>query len=306
MHAIIRIWSHIIPERALACSFNLEYLLVGGWDSRPGYNRPFTWYDWLAGGWGGRADRDGINVTTPVFGPGLQIQPLEGQERLCPVITTKHEIITDSGGPGKFRGGCGLEKGGALTECEKTVVSYEADRERAVSWGILGGLPAMPQGVWLREGSPDVEYLGCLFSDVPLKRGDWFSRPSSGGGGLGDPLKRDPKLVLEDVIDGYVSPERAKKDYGVVIESIDPEVYEYSIDWDATEKEREYIRKHRKDWLETDPEQVRQIFLKGEIDNLDLYRRYFVLLDRGNKQVLPRSTGQYRELIKKLTLPYWK
>ena len=63
--------------------------------------------------------RDGSTATAPVFGVGLAVQPVEGQERLSPVVTSRHAIVTDSGGPGRFRGGCGVEKGGQLTECER-------------------------------------------------------------------------------------------------------------------------------------------------------------------------------------------
>lgn len=306
MNSIFELWSYIMPERAIACSFNLEYLLVGGWDKRPGYNRHFMWYDWMVGGWGGRNGKDGPNATAPIFGAGLMIQPLEGQERLAPVITTKHEIVTDSGGPGKWRGGCGVEKGGILTDCERTVVSYCADRERSITWGIYGGLPGIPQGAWLNPGTPEERYLGVVFSNVPLKSGDHFTRPSSGGGGFGDPLERDPKLVLEDVIDGYVSIERARKDYGVVVKPVDPDLCIYEIDWEATEKEREYIRANRRKWLEEDPEKVREMFLKGEIDYLDVIRRYGVILDRRTLKVLPKTTEQFRAMLKRRTVPYWK
>ena len=57
------------------------------------------WYDWMAGGHGGRYDRYGVNATSPTFGLGLSVQPCEGQERLSPVVTMKHEMITDSAGP---------------------------------------------------------------------------------------------------------------------------------------------------------------------------------------------------------------
>ena len=115
MNALFELWSQIMPERAMACSFNLEYLLVGGRDARSQSRPIFMWYDWMAGGWGGRNGKDGANATAPVFGAGLAVQPLEGQERLTPVLTTSHEILPDSGGPGRFRGGCGVRKGGRLT-----------------------------------------------------------------------------------------------------------------------------------------------------------------------------------------------
>ncbi len=68
-----------MPERALACSFNLEYLLVGGRDARHEGRPIFMWYDWMVGGWGGRNGKDGSNATAPIFGVGLAVQPLEGR-----------------------------------------------------------------------------------------------------------------------------------------------------------------------------------------------------------------------------------
>ena len=285
MNACFELWSQIIPERALACSFNLEYLLIGGWDKRANYDRYFMWYDWMAGGHGGRIDRDGANALSPVFGLGLSIQPCEGQERLCPIVTTKHEIITDSGGPGKYRGGCGVEKGGILTKVKDTVMSYCCDRSRSVTWGLFGGLPSYPHGAWLNPGKENEQFLGAIFSNVKIREGDSFTRPSAGGGGLGDPLERAPEAVLEDVIDGYVSIARAEKDYGVVIREIDKELDQYEIDYEATQKAREFIRKNRKQWLQEDMDKVMDMYKKGEIDQLDLIRRYGVIIDMQTGEV---------------------
>ena len=90
MNAIFELWSQVMPERAMAAAFNLEYLLVGGTDTRRDGDSIFMWYDWMAGGWGGRNGKDGANATSPVFGVGLAVQPLEGQERLSPVVTSAH------------------------------------------------------------------------------------------------------------------------------------------------------------------------------------------------------------------------
>ena len=306
MNAIFELWSGIMPERALACSFNLEYLLIGGYDRRFNDRKYFMWYDWMAGGHGGRVDRDGANSTSPVFGLGLSVQPLEGQERLSPVITTRHEIITDSGGPGKYRGGCGVEKGGILTEIQQTVMSYCCDRSRAITWGILGGLPSMPHGVTLNPNTENERFLGTIFSNVPLQKGDSFTRPAAGGGGLGDPLERDVHAVLEDVIDEYVSIERAKKDYGVVIKEIDKDLDLFEIDYEATKTEREYIRRNRKAWLETDPHEVERMYVNGEIDKFDVIRKYGVIMDYASDKVLINSTKQYRKAMIKRSLQHWK
>jgi N-methylhydantoinase B len=305
MNATFELWSRVLPERALACSFNLEYLLVGGWDRRPGYDRQFMWYDWMVGGWGGRNGKDGSTATAPVFGVGLMIQPLEGQERLTPVVTTHHAILRDSGGPGLYRGGCGVVKGGILTQNERSVMSYSCDRERSVTFGIEGGLPGYPHGAWLNPNAADGTFLGAIFSGLPVKEGDEFDRPSSGGGGFGDPLLRDPALVLEDVIDDYVSVERARKDYGVVITSVAADNRELAIDLDATERERAEIRAHRKGWLEEDPETVAGKYRAGEIDLLDTIRRYGVIVNQRDGQLLPRTTAQFREMLRHRTAAHW-
>jgi N-methylhydantoinase B len=305
MSAIFELWSTIMPERAIACSFNLEYLLVGGRDGRKGDGSFFMWYDWMVGGWGGRNGKDGTNCTSPLFGVGLAVQPFEGQERLTPVITDRHEIVTDSGGPGRFRGGCGVEKGGTLTQAEKSVMSYCCDRARNIAWGVAGGLPSTPHGVWLNKGTDQERYLGAVFSNVAVQSGDSFTRPSAGGGGYGDPLERPALEVLEDVIDGYVSIERALIDYGVVVLAVDPDLDLYSIDEAATLASRDDIRMKRLGRLSEDPESVAARFRSGELSDLDLIRQYGVIVDWGSGELFPKTTQQFRDLLSKRAVDYW-
>ena len=306
MNSIYEIWSKIMPQRALACAFNLEYLLTGGLDARRPEKPIFMFYDWLPGGWGGRNGKDGCNVTTACFGTGLMSQPVEGQERANPILTTEFEILTDSAGPGKWRGGAGVRKTSIMLEAEKTVISYICDRERAIVWGIEGGLPSMPHGLSIKQAGAEKEHwLGSVFSDVPIGSGDVFSRPTAGGGGFGDPLERDPALVLEDVADGYVSIERAAKDYGVVLTVVDAELCAYAVDETATKATREAIRRERIGWLATDPEEVAASYRAGKIDRLDVVRRYAVVLDWDTGALLPVSTGQFREMFHKRTASTW-
>ena len=300
MNAIFELWSQVMPERAMAASFNLEYLLVGGTDTRREGDSIFMWYDWMAGGWGGRNGRDGANATSPVFGVGLAVQPLEGQERLSPVVTSGHEILPDTGGPGRWRGGCGVRKGGRLTDVRSTVMSYCCDRARSVTWGIEGGLPSYPHGVWLND-----EFLGAVFSNVPVKPGDAFTRPSAGGGGFGDPLERDPAAVRDDVADGYVTAERARKDYGVVVRAVDAELAQYEVDAEATERERAQIGAARRGWLAEDPESVAQRYRSGDVDVFDAIRRYGVILDWGSGRLFPRTTEQFRAMLARRAVAHW-
>jgi N-methylhydantoinase B len=306
MGAVFEIWSEILPDRAIACSFNLEYLLVGGRDCRSAGHPYFMWYDWMVGGWGGRNGKDGSNCTAPLFGVGLAVQPLEGQERLSPVVTTGHQIVTDSGGPGLYRGGCGVEKGGTLTEAERTVMSYCCDRARSITWGINGGLPSLPHGVWLNKGTEAQRFLGAVFSNVPVGPGDTFTRPSAGGGGFGDPLERDPERVKDDVADGYVSIARALTDYGVVVTEVDVQLASYEVDRDDTARERDRIRAERISWLEEDPEEVARRYREGALDSLDLVRHYGVIVDWGTGELLARTTEMFRAMLRRRAVAHWK
>jgi N-methylhydantoinase B len=305
MNAVFELWAEVLPERAMACTFNLDYLLIGGRDTRHEGKPYFMWYDWMVGGWGARNGRDGWAATGPVFGVQLGTQPFEGQERLSPVLTTCHELMVDSGGPGEFRGGLGVQKGGTLYACERTVVSYCCDRERSITWGLWGGLPSIPHGVWVNQGQENERYLGSLFSGVPLQQGDTVQRPSAGGGGLGDPLKRDPEAVLSDVVEGYVSVARAKKDYGVVVEEVDADLAEYRLDEQATLAERARIASHRKAWLDESAEKVAARYRAGELDMFDLIRQYGVIVDWGSGELLAQTTEAFRDMLKRRTVPYW-
>ena len=306
MNAIFEMWSQIIPERAIACAFNLEYLLAGGRDARKPEKPIFMFYEWLPGGWGGRNGKDGADVTTACFGTGLMSQPNEGNERVNPTRTTEFQIKRDSAGPGKWRGGVGVQKTSLLLEAEGAVMSYICDRERAVVWGVEGGLPSMPHGLTIRRAGEDADtWLGSVFSDYPVYTGDEFARPTAGGGGFGDPLERDPAHVMEDVIDDYVSIERAKVDYGVVVKAIDPDLCEYEVDADATQAARADIRANRKDWARMDPHMVSARYKAGEINSLDAVRRFAVILDWENGDVLEKTTAQFRESFEKRSVAHW-
>ncbi|MDI6024796.1 hydantoinase B/oxoprolinase family protein [Corticibacterium sp. UT-5YL-CI-8] len=306
MNSIFEMWSKIMPERAIACAFNLEYLLAGGRDARKPEKPIFMFYEWLPGGWGGRNGKDGADVTTACFGTGLMSQPNEGNERVNPTRTTEFQIKQDSAGPGKWRGGVGVQKTSVLLEAEGAVMSYICDRERAVVWGVEGGLPSMPHGLTMKRSGEDTDiWLGSVFSDYPVHSGDEFARPTAGGGGFGDPLQRDPAKVMEDVIDDYVSLTRAKTDYGVVIREIDRDLCQYEIDAEATEACRADIRANRKDWARMDPTEVSRRYKSGEIDSLDAVRHYAVILDWETGEVLPKTTAQFRESFEKRTVAHW-
>jgi N-methylhydantoinase B len=145
----------------------------------------------------------------------------------------------------------------------------------------------------MREGERP-RFLGAVFSGVPLNPGDRFERPSAGGGGLGDPLERDPAQVLEDVIDGYVTVQGAERDYGVVANALDAEIDDWHIDAAATETLRAEMRRARAGWLKETPESVVERLRNGEISKTDAIRRYGVICDWNDYTLLPETTRQFR------------
>src|SRR5262249_5280039 len=183
-------------------------------------------------------------------------------------------------------------------------MSYMCDRARSITWGIEGGLPSIPLGVWLTRDDEET-FLGAVFSNVPCEAGDRFTRPSARSGGFGDPLDRDPIAGRGDVTECYVSGEGGSKDYGVVIRELDGELCEYKIDGGATSAERERIRAERRRWLEEDPESVAERYRRGEVDQLDVIRRHGVVLDWGTGELLPHSTEQFRAMLGRRMVPHW-
>lgn len=164
----------------------------------------------LAGGFGGKSGLDG-QPTTP--GPSnMGVVPAEVWESMTSVSVLKRELLADSGGPGEFRGGVGQEvilrndTGNLLT------VSFMGLRTAFPAAGFLGGRPgALRQYAINGEPAhPKGRYV--------LEPGDVITLREAGGGGYGDPSKRSPQAVLEDVRNGFVSAAGAMRDYGVTVD----------------------------------------------------------------------------------------
>jgi N-methylhydantoinase B len=176
-------------------------------------------------GFGGHAGGDGENGIMHLTEPGCRNNPVEVLETKAPWIVENYALRPDSGGPGKHRGGLGLTRtyrfladSSALTLVKKT---------KTKPWGMAGGRDGENGYVVVRPGTEREEVSGSIYESMAA--GEVLVNHSGGGGGWGDPLTRDPERVLEDVRNGYVSLERARDDYGVVI---DPETT--SIDHEAT------------------------------------------------------------------------
>ncbi len=214
-----------------------ETIRYTGFYGRDADGNEFLSREVLGGGSGGRYYADGSDVIHIV--PDSRNQPAEFSETRFPVLVEKLALWTDSGGPGYRRGGLGYEKEyRVLVDCH-TIVT--ADRVRLGCYGIKGGKAGQPFGVYV-DAEGRNEKLGGLVDGEPLLAGQLLRVRTTGGGGWGDPLEREPERVQIDVAQGKVSYEAARNDYGVVLtESGDgPE-----IDFAATETLRAELRETR-------------------------------------------------------------
>jgi N-methylhydantoinase B len=193
----------------------------------------------LGGGSGGRAYADGNDAIHIV--PDSRNQPAEFTETRFPLLVEKLALRTDSGGAGKRRGGLGYEKHyRALVDC-RTIVT--ADRVRLGCYGLNGGEAGQPFCVTVdAEGSP--RDLGGLVDGEPLLAGQIVRVVTTGGGGWGDPLEREPELVQRDVIEGKVSLDAARDAYGVVL-NVHQGTEQSTIDTAATDALRQKLKATR-------------------------------------------------------------
>jgi N-methylhydantoinase B len=183
----------------------IRYWGVHGTDSE---GRWYLLREVLGGGSGGRFYADGSDAIHIV--PDSKNLPAEFAETRFPVLIEKLALATDSGGPGRRRGGLGYDKHIRLLR-DAWFVST-ADRARLGCYGVAGGRAGMPY-----QASVDGAALGGMNDDVPLSAGALLRLRTTGGGGWGDPFDREPELVLQDVARGLVSEEAAEREYGVVI-----------------------------------------------------------------------------------------
>ena len=173
---------------------------------------PFLSREVLGGGSGGRYYADGSDAIHIV--PNSRNQPAEFTETRFPILVEKLGLWADSGGAGTYRGGLGYEKEyRMLVDCS-TIVT--ADRVRLGCYGVNGGQAGQPFGAYV-DAEGRNEKLGGLVDNEPIKAGEVLRVRTTGGGGWGDPLDRDAAAVLHDVIQGKVSRDGARNDYGVVI-----------------------------------------------------------------------------------------
>ena len=201
---------------------------VGFGGEDPSTGEYYSYYETVAGGYGGRSGSDGPDAVQTHI-QNTQNAPIEETELNYPVRITRYSLIPDSEGPGQFRGGLGLCREYTFPGHEPVFTTL-ADRARFAPHGLFGGEKGELARYRLLFDSEE-EKLSSK-ATVRLREGQVVRLETCGGGGYGPPFDRNPQLVQQDVREGKISTRRARERYGVVIRS------EGSIDVAETERLR--------------------------------------------------------------------
>jgi N-methylhydantoinase B len=231
---VLKALGQFIPERAVGSSGGGGGVRIVGSGKSTG--KPWVFMELLDTALGASAKQDGVSLIHGTLGVGqFRPGPIEIHETEFPMRVLRFDVRSDSGGPGKFRGGLGCTREYQLLEDAAVRVRGKGEmRSKFPPWGVLGGKAART-GAYFING----EELAETVREAPMKPGDVVRVNMNAGGGYGDPLERDPESVLGDVLDGYVSIHGARDDYGVVI---DPD--KLIVDAAATQTRRNQMRVH--------------------------------------------------------------
>ncbi|MCO8307304.1 hydantoinase B/oxoprolinase family protein, partial [Streptomyces sp. RKCA744] len=195
-----------VPERVTAAANGANTgVHFSGLDS--GTGKYFVYLETIGGGSGARAAKDGLD--------GVQVHvtntsnlPVESLESEYPLVVEAYELVEDSGGAGRHRGGMGIRR---TIRVEESDVQFWLDTSRQTSrpWGLFGGRPGSSASVELSDGARPV-----VHGHTVLQPGDRVSIVTAGAGGYGDPAERSPQEVRRDIREQVISPERAREHYG--------------------------------------------------------------------------------------------
>ena len=212
--AFVKALSPAIKDLSAAAHYGDSMVIfIGGVDPRN--NFPFLSVEPTCGGWGGFPDSDGADALINNVNGGFKDLPIEVFENKYPVSIFNYGFRKDSGGTGKFRGGCGLYR--EYTINADGFVSLWFERSVTPAWGLFGGKDGIGPNVNIK--SQDEKEKNLLKANgLQVKKGTVLTTYTGGGGGFEKPFERNPENVLNDVINKYVSIEKARDHYGVVID----------------------------------------------------------------------------------------
>lgn len=204
--------SSFLPDRVMACSQGTSAILtLGGIDPRTGDR--YVSYETIKGGFGARPNKDGINAIASGITNTMNT-PVEVLEMAFPMRLLEYSIEPDSGGAGKYRGGCGVRRVWSLLDGADATGSLCMERMVSPPFGLLGGKAGAAARVTMTmPGGRTIDLPGKGAFKAPA--GAVIEMRTPGSGGMGDPKERDQAALAEDIADGYVSAEGRTRDYGI-------------------------------------------------------------------------------------------
>jgi N-methylhydantoinase B len=217
VESLLEASSQITPHKKVGDGCSSRSIIIGGRSNKTG--KGYVQYEIFGGGSGGRSGKDGVSGTN-VNQSNAKIAPIEIIEAEFATRVKRFELIADSGGPGQFRGGLGFVREYEVLDNDARF-SLRSTKHTVAPKGIDGGLDGKTGLCTLNPGKPEERVIPSRYSDHVLHPGEVFSLETPGGGGLGNPLERDPSRVLNDVRNGYVTVQRAREVYRVSIEPVD-------------------------------------------------------------------------------------
>lgn len=204
-----------IPDRVAAGHFGILGIPVVFFGTDPRNGRRFVTQSIEGGGWGGRPFEDGESACVSVCQGDVRNSPIENMELKVPLLVEERAFLPDSAGPGRYRGGFGIQvRLRSLADGRWNL--HQSRRRHFLPWGLQGGRPSYPPDNLIKRPGEE-EFTSVDAAHVNAPADTVVIQTSSGGGGWGPSMERDPELVLADVTEGLISVQAARDSYGVVI-----------------------------------------------------------------------------------------
>jgi N-methylhydantoinase B len=217
---VMRALAPAVPDAVSAGTASVRGVAFSGFAD----GRQWVHLEIFEGAYGGRRGKDGMNSVDTLYA-NTRNNPIEDVESHVPLRITRYEYRDDGIAPGAWRGGANsIKEIEFLTDAS---VSAEGDNQVVKAWGFDGGAEGAPSQFLLSRKEGGALQLTSMLPTTHVAKGDRLVCIGGTGGGYGDPRRRDPQRVREDVRDGLIAPDAARRDYGVVLAAGD-------VDADAT------------------------------------------------------------------------
>ena len=225
-NAVVQALAHVVPRQVCGGCGNGGGLILTGQQG----NNFWVQVELFSGSYGGRYGSDGMDSVDVLYA-NTRNNPIEDIESHVPLRIDRYELRENAAAPGRWRGGVGSIR--EVTFLADGAISVESEGHKYPPKGLFGGSDGTPSQLVWTKADGEVVQLPSKLPYHPFAKGDRITAIRACGGAYGNPLERDPADVLDDVIDEYITRDKALADYGVVITD------RFEVDTQATGRERQ-------------------------------------------------------------------